>query len=279
MTLISAASIRERLFNLAKSQRVDFNNLLTRYALERILYRLSQSEHAEKFLLKGALLFGLWYGLPHRATRDADLLGFGEMDLQGIQKVFQNIASVKCDDGIFFDFSTVIVSEIRKRVGGFGVRVILQGELAGAKCKTQIDIGFGDAVTPGSEQVTYPTLIEGVPAPQLRAYPTYTVVAEKFHAIWLLGMGNSRLKDYFDLYVLFDRERFDPNMLRRAISATFERRGVVVPLTAPIGLSDEFAMEVSKNGMWNSFLRKNGLDPVALVNVVHKIRGGLGFAI
>lgn len=201
-----AASIRARLLNLAKAQGVDFNQVLVRFALERILYRLSQSVHADRFLLKGALLFTLWYDMPHRPTRDADLLGFGPSDLESIAQTFRDIASVDVNDGMVFDPASVTAEEIGKEAGYAGARVLISGEIAKARCKTQIDIGFGDAVTPGPIDATYPVMIDDLPAPRLRTYPVYTVIAEKLHAIALLGMTNSRLKDYLDLSVLLDRE-------------------------------------------------------------------------
>ncbi|MFP5380938.1 MAG: nucleotidyl transferase AbiEii/AbiGii toxin family protein, partial [Gammaproteobacteria bacterium] len=136
-----AASVRSRLLNLAKAQGVDFNQVLVRFALERILYRLSQSEHADRFLLKGALLFTLWYDMPHRPTRDADLLGFGPSDLDSIAQTFRDIAGVDVDDGMVFDPASVTAEEIRKEAGYAGARVLISGEIAKACCKTQIDIG------------------------------------------------------------------------------------------------------------------------------------------
>jgi predicted nucleotidyltransferase component of viral defense system len=194
-----AASVRARLLNVAKAQGVDFNQVLVRFALERILYRLSQSEHADRFLLKGALLFTLWYDMPHRATRDADLLGFGASDPASLAQTFRDIASITVDDGIVFDPASVVAEEIRKDAGYAGAHILISGELAKARCKTQIDIGFGDAVTPGPVDATYPVLLGDLPAPRLRTYPVYTVVAEKLHAIALLGMTNSRMKDYLDV--------------------------------------------------------------------------------
>lgn len=205
-----AASVWERLLNIAKAEGVDFNQVLVRYTLERFLYRLSQSSHADRFVLKGALLFTLWYDMPHRPTRDADLLGFGPSDLKSIGQTFRDIASVQVADGIQFDPASVSVEEIRKDAGYAGARVMITAELARARCKTQIDIGFGDAVTPGPVQAVYPVLIKDFPAPRLRTYPVYTVVSEKLHAIALLGMTNSRLKDYLDLSVLLNREALDP---------------------------------------------------------------------
>jgi predicted nucleotidyltransferase component of viral defense system len=267
-----AASVRARLLNIAKAQRADFNQVLVRFALERILYRLSQSAHADHFLLKGALLFTLWYDMPHRTTRDADLLGFGASDLESIAQTFRDIASVEVEDGITFDPASVSVEEIRKDAGYAGARVLITGEIAKARCKTQIDIGFGDVVTPGPVHAVYPVLIADLPAPRLRTYPVYTVISEKLHAIALLGMTNSRLKDYLDLWVLLDREALNANTLARAIAATFLRRGTPVPAVLPIGLTDEFATDVSRQAMWHAFLKKNEIAMNSLTDVVAKLR-------
>lgn len=274
-----AASVRARLLNVAKAQGVDLNQVLVRFALERILYRLSQSEYADHFLLKGALLFTLWYDMPHRATRDVDLLGFGASDLESVIQTFRDIASVAVDDGIVFDPASVVAEEIRKDAGYAGARILISGELAGARCKTQIDIGFGDAVTPGPVDATYPVLLADLPSPRLRTYPVYTVVAEKLHAIALLGMTNSRMKDYLDLSVLLDRETLDTNLLAQAIKATFERRGMAVPTRLPVGLTDEFAEDPSRQALWQAFLKKNEIAFEPLPTIVDRLRTGLGAAL
>jgi predicted nucleotidyltransferase component of viral defense system len=274
-----AASVRARLLNIAKAEGTDFNQVLVRFALERMLYRLSQSEHADRFLLKGALLFTLWYDMPHRPTRDADLLGFGSSDLESIAQTFRDIAGVEVDDGITFDPATVSVEEIRKEAGYAGARVLITAEIAKARCKTQIDIGFGDAVTPGPVHAVYPVLIEDLPAPRLRTYPVYTVVSEKLHAIALLGMTNSRLKDYLDIWVLLGRETLNAHTLARAIAATFVRRGMPVPTALPIGLTDEFATDPSRQAIWLTFLRKNQLAITPLLEVVTTLRTALGPAL
>jgi predicted nucleotidyltransferase component of viral defense system len=274
-----AASVRARLLNVAKAQGVDFNQVLVRFALERILYRMTQSQHADRFLLKGALLFTLWYDMPHRATRDADLLGFGASDLASVAETFHDIAAIAVNDGIAFDPASVTVEEIRKEAGYGGVRVIIAGELAKARCKTQIDVGFGDAVTPAPVDSVYPVLLDDLPAPRLRAYPTYTVIAEKLHAIALLGMTNSRLKDYFDLSVLLERETLDTDLLAQAIKATFERRGMSVPDAVPIGLTDEFAHDSSRQSLWLAFLKKNELPPEPLPAIVDRLRSALAPAL
>ena len=267
-----AASVRARLLNSAKAQGADFNQVLVRFALERILYRLSQSAYSGHFLLKGALLFTLWYDMPHRTTRDADLLGFGPSDLESITRTFRDIASVEVDDGIVFDPATVSVEEIRKDAGYAGARVLITGEIAKARCKTQIDIGFGDAVTPGPVHAVYPVLIADLPAPRLRTYPVYTVISEKLHAIAQLGMTNSRFKDYLDLWVLQDRELLNADTLAKAIAATFIRRGTPLPAVLPVGLTDEFATGASRQVMWHAFLKKNGVASTPLSDVVSKLR-------
>ncbi len=274
-----AASVRAGLLNVAKAQGADFNQVLVRFALERILYRLTQSQHADRFLLKGALLFTLWYDMPHRATRDADLLGLGASDPDSVAQVFRDVAAVSVDDGIVFDPASVTVQEIRKEAGYGGVRVIIAGELAKARCKTQIDVGFGDAVTPAPVDSFYPVLLDDLPAPKLRAYPTYTVIAEKLHAIALLGMNNSRLKDYFDLSVLLERENLDTELLAQAIKATFERRGMSVPDALPVGLTDEFAHDASRQSLWLAFLKKNELLPEPLPAIVDRLRSALAPAL
>jgi predicted nucleotidyltransferase component of viral defense system len=271
-----AASVRARLLNVAKATAADFNLVLVRYALERLLFRLSTSAHADRFVLKGALLFTLWYDLPHRATRDADLLGFGPSDTASMAEVFRDIASIAGEDGIVFDPTSVRVVEIRKEAGYGGVRVTLNGQLAGARCVAQVDVGFGDAVTPGPTNSIYPVLLDDLPAPHLRTYTVYTVIAEKLHAVVVLGMVNSRLKDYLDLVVIAERETLDGSTLALAIAATFQRRGTPVPTEElPTGLSDEFALDPSRMALWQSLLKRNDIAHRPLVDVVSVLRAVL----
>lgn len=275
MTRDRAASVRARLLNVAKATGTDFNLVLVRFALERLLFRLSTSAHSDRFVLKGALLFTLWYDLPHRATRDADLLGFGPSDTGSMASVFRDIASVAADDGIVFDPASVRVGVIRKDAGYGGVRVTLNGKLANARCVAQVDVGFGDAVTPGPTDAVYPVLLDDLPAPRLRTYPVYTVVAEKLHAIVVLGMVNSRLKDYLDLVVIIEREALDEPTLALAIAATFQRRGTALPNAPPVGLSDEFALDPTRIALWQSLLKKNDIAHRPLVDVVTVLRVAL----
>lgn len=266
------ASFRDRLLNKARAEKLDYNLLLTRYALERLLYRLSVSEQRDQFLLKGALLFDLWFDVPHRPTHDADFLGFGSAEIPHLEKVFQDICRIEVADGIVFQPDSVKGAEIRKEANYAGVRVTLMGLLDNARCPVQIDVGFGDSVVPGPEDVVYPVILPGMANPKIRAYPRYTVVAEKLEALISLGMLNSRMKDFFDLWVLANHSDFEGALLSRAVAATFERRRTAIPQGIPIGLSDEFITDSQKEKQWQGFLRKNALTPLSLEKVVSELR-------
>lgn len=267
-----AASVRARLLNRARADRTDFNLILTRYSLERLLYRLSVSPRADQFLLKGALLFDLWFDQPHRPTRDIDLLGFGPSELDDLIEVFQQVCVRPSDDGMVFDQGSVQAARIRKEANYEGVRVTLLGTLDGARCSVQIDVGYGDAVTPAAELVQFPALLEDVPPPSLRAYPVYTVIAEKYEAIVSLGMANTRLKDYFDLWFLVVYAEIDEAILFQAIQATFARRRTEVPTATPLGLSEAFAASPIKRQQWQAFLSKSKLIAPDLAEVIAALR-------
>ena len=262
-----AASVRARLLNRARETKQDFNLVLTRYAIERLLYRISISKHADQFLLKGALLFDLWFDIPHRPTRDIDFLGFGSAELPHIEAVFREICTIETHDGVAFQPDTVHAAEIRKEANYAGVRVMLLSVIDGARCQIQIDIGFGDAVTLGPEDVEYPVMLAEFAAPKLRVYSRYTVVAEKFEALSSLGIANSRMKDYFDLWILARHTDFDGDILRQAVQATFDRRNTVLTGRAPFGITDAFAEDAQKQKQWQAFLRKNRLEALALNDV------------
>ena len=263
-----AASVRARLLNRARETQQDFSLVLTRYAIERLLYRISISNHADQFLLKGALLFELWFDIPHRPTRDADFLGFGSAELPRIESIFKDICAIETPDGVAFQADTVRATEIRKDANYAGVRVTLLGLIDGARCQIQVDIGFGDAVTPGPEDVAYPVMLSEFEAPKLRVYPRYTVVAEKFEALSSLGIANSRMKDYFDLWILARTTDFDGDILRQAVQATFDCRKTALTGQAPFGLTDAFAQDLQKQAQWRAFLRKNKLEALELGEVI-----------
>ena len=272
MKKINAASIRARLKNHADNSKQDFNLTLNYYGLERLLYRLSISDHQQNFLLKGALLFVLWYDQPHRPTRDADLLAFGSDDVISVEAIFKSICQIEVDDGIQFDVQSVKGSTIRKEASYGGVRIDIRAKLDGANIRLQIDIGYGDVVTPEPETINYPVLLAELAVPSLRVYPKYTVVAEKFQAICILGMTNSRMKDYFDLWILLRDTSLDPQLLHQAILATLARRQTPAINGMPTGLSEQFALDAGKQIQWNAFLRKNKLDPIFFTDVVSELR-------
>jgi hypothetical protein len=246
--------------HLARQQKEDFQFVLTRYALERLLYRLSRSPHRDAFVLKGAMLFALWGGPRHRPTKDLDLLGRGDNSVERCAQLFRDVCNQAVEeDGLTLLTETVQGERIREDEEYEGVRITFEARLGNARIPIQIDTGFGDVITPGADAVVYPTLLD-FPAPDLPAYPRETVVAEKFQAMVHLGMTNSRMKDFFDLMVLARRFAFDGPLLCRAIRATFERRRTALPSALPTALTAEFYSDGGKQKQWQAFLRKFSLD-------------------
>jgi len=256
-----AASVKARLQNVAGKRGEDFNLLLLRYGIERLLFRLSQSPYADRFLLKGAMLFVVWDEKTHRPTRDLDLLGFGPSEKAELTQVFQEVVTMPVvDDGIVFNPKSVQADEIREDNAYGGVRIRLMGKLGTAEVPVQIDVGAGDIVTPAPETATFPTLLD-FPAPHVRTYPVYTVVAEKFEAMVKLGIANTRMKDFHDVWFLAHRFEFDGPTLRKAIEATFARRQTNLP-QSPEAFTEAFANDPTKQAQWAAFLRRNGLTGI-----------------
>lgn len=262
------ASILARLLVLAKERGDDYSLLLNRFALERLLCRLSLSPHAERFLLKGALLFALWYDDPHRPTRDADLLGFGPDDAANLMATFRDIAAMALGDGIVFDPESVRADTIREDNSYGGTRIHLMARIGSARCALQIDVGFGDAVTPAAEVTAYPTLLKDFAAPVLRVYPVYTVIAEKYQAMVVLGQANSRMKDFYDLAVIARRTDLDGKTLANAIAATFARRATALPDVRSLALTPGFSEDPGKLRQWQGFLNKNKITTSALPQTI-----------
>ena len=268
-----AASVQARLLRLARERREDYQLVLTRYANERLLYRLSRSAHASRFVLKGAALFVLWTGSPHRSTRDIDLLGTGDPSNERVAADFDEILAQEVDDdGVRFDRASLRVASIRDDQRYGGVRVVVPAHIGSAKIRLQIDVGFGDAITPDPTEVDFPTLLD-FPAPRLRAYPRETVAAEKLDAMVQLGLANSRMKDFYDLYVLSQSFDFDGVTLVKAIRATFARRETALPSSRPIALTNEFVEDRTKRTQWSAFVRKSGATELGgLAEVVDSVR-------
>jgi hypothetical protein len=218
------ASVRQRLLTLSQQRKEPFDLVLVRYGIERLLYRLSRSTHAKKFLLKGAMLFAIWSDGAHRPTRGVDLLGFGSADDDELKGIFTELCTMTIvSDGLRFLPESVSAAPIREEAAYPGTRVTLEARLENARVSLQVDIAFGDVVTPAPQEVDFPVLLD-LPAPHLRAYPIYTVVAEKLEATVKLGETNTRMKDFFDLWFLSRKFSFDGPLLR-TLSREPLRRG------------------------------------------------------
>lgn len=246
------ASVRQRLLNLARARGQPLELLLTRFALERLLHRLSVSPHRGRFVLKGALLLTTWFDEPHRATRDLDLLGSGDPSDDALLATFREVMSIDADDGIAFDTTKLQLQPNREDLEYGGSRLRTTAALAGARIPVVVDVGFGDAIEPGAEEINLPVLLD-LPSPRLRAYPREVVIAEKLHAMAVLGMANSRIKDYFDVWMLLHRFELDPQRLRRAVDATLARRGTATLSAVPEGLSDDHSSDPTKQRQWAAF--------------------------
>lgn len=273
----ASASVKQRLLNLSRKTGEDFQLLLTRYAIERLLHRLSVSNHRDVFILKGAMLFALWTGQMHRPTRDLDLLGFGEPGGEGLKRMFAEVCRVESPgDGLVFDAESVTMETIREDQEYGGQRIKVSVTLVQARVSLQVDVGFGDAVTPAAVVVDYPSLL-GMECSRLRAYPKETVVAEKLEAIVQLGFANTRMKDFYDLLVISRTFSFDGEILCEAIAKTFRRRGTELPPATPVGLSGTFARDPGKQTQWKAFLNRSGLSAAeSLEEVVTEIATFLG---
>jgi predicted nucleotidyltransferase component of viral defense system len=267
-------SIHQRLIKKARELGEDPNHVFIRYVRERFLYRLGCSAYKEQFVLKGAMLFVAWTGQSLRPTRDLDLLGSGDSSDEALLRIIGEIIHTQVQpDGLEFDGQNAKISPIREAQDYPGKRIKLPVRLGTASYILQIDIGFGDAVTPEPARIDYPTLLD-LPAPRMKAYPRETVVSEKLQILVVFGMSTSRMKDFYDLWTLSRYFSFDGALLVGAIGATFERRGTPIPQSVPTALTDRFAADRTKQIQWAAFLKRNGLaDPaVGLSEVVQDLR-------
>ncbi|MGB6482232.1 MAG: nucleotidyl transferase AbiEii/AbiGii toxin family protein [Candidatus Acidiferrales bacterium] len=270
-----AASVRQKLFDLARSRNEDFGLILVKYGLERILYRLSCSKHRDAFVLKGALLFELWTQRPYRATRDADFLARVDNSPDLFVGIFKELCVIEVEpDGLAFDANSVKAELITENADYEGVRVTFTAYLERARIPVQIDIGFGDAITPAPVETQYPTLLPA-PNPSLLTYPKETVIAEKFEAMVKLGIANSRMKDFYDLEALSRTLDFDGKMLCQAIRKTFERRKSELPADGtPVAFTPEFSDDTDKKKQWTAFCTRNAtyVTKTELKEVIENIK-------
>ena len=269
-----AASVHQRLLTIARERRDELQSVLARYGVERLLYRLGESPAQERFVLKGAVLFTLWDGSPHRPTRDVDFLAYGDSSPDAVAGAFRELCTADVEpDGLTFLADTVKAEPIRDRQEYGGVRVTLLVTLGAARIPMQIDVGFGDAVTPPATISAFPTLLD-FPAPRVRAYSSETVVAEKAEAMVSLGIVNTRMKDFYDLWLLAGTRAFDGAILGRAIDATFSRRGTPIPTGIPVAFGEAFSRDRERQAQWAAFLSRARLTgaPRELAATVERIR-------
>lgn len=259
-----AKSIHQRLLNVRDKTGENFNNILVRYGLERLLYRITLSKHSDAFVLKGAMLFALWNNVPGRPTRDIDLLGFGNPTHPQLKQLFADACQVIFDDdGLRFDADSIRTDDIRDDQEYLGIRLRLSAFLGNARIPLQIDVGFGDALIPPPQDIEYPTILD-LPTPRFRAYHPATVIAEKVNAMVVLGIMNSRMKDFYDVYVLLNHMSIDDDILVQAIKATFSRRKVELPRQLPVVFSKDFLEDGTKEILWKAFLDRSNLSDLKL---------------
>ena len=273
-----AVSIQTRLARHAKAIGLDPNLVLARFGVERFLYRLSRSRHADRFVLKGGLLMLVWLGETIRPTRDADLLGFGDITEQSLAQIFTDVCNTDVEpDGVEYLTPSIHVAPIRPEDSYGGLRTTLRASLGNAHIRVQIDVGIGDAVTPEPQWLEYPGLLD-LPQPRLRAYRPETSIAEKLHAMVVLGDVNSRMRDFFDIHALAMHESFDGEILMRALRATFERRRTPLPVELPVALTPAFVSIEGKRAQWNGFVQRNRLmsAPASLDVVIERVASFIG---
>ena len=268
-----AASVHHRLLNKAKEYSRPFNELLQHFAIERFIYRLSKNPHADRFILKGALMFWAWSGPVSRPTMDIDLLGKIDNSLEVIVAVMKNVCVMVVEpDGMSFNAETVTAARITEDAEYEGVRVRVQGGLGNARVSLQIDIGFGDVIVPSPSKVVYPALLD-FPSPELNGYTMESTIAEKFHAMVKLDVLNSRMKDFYDIWMLSRTFDFRGKMLAEAVEKTFENRNTPIPIE-PTVFNPSFVNDEAKKIQWQGFIRKAKLSdaPEAFEDVVAVVK-------
>jgi predicted nucleotidyltransferase component of viral defense system len=275
-----AASIKARLLTHAKAKREDFNYVLIRYAAHRLLYRLSKSDYKEQFILKGATLFSVWKnGEAHRATKDLDLRGSGNNEVEELIEIFKKICCQECkEDGLIYPPKRVKGDKIKEGEEYEGVKITLWANLSGAQIQVQIDIGFGDTVSPPAVEIELPIFeFLNLPLASLRTYRQETLIAEKFQAMVSLGIMNSRLKDFYDIWYLSKTSEFEGASLCQALQATFEQRNTPLPIKEPFAFTEDFAKDPDKLKHWTTFLntKKPEMETPMLSEIIAEIRSFL----
>ena len=253
------ASVKSRLLNISDETKTPYIEILQYYGIERFLYRFSKSKYNGKFILKGALMFAVWNVDGRRKTLDVDFLGRYGNTVEEITAVVKEVCGIKTgDDGIIFDPQTVTAVKIKENADYSGVRARFMGHIALTRIPLQIDFGFGDEVYPEPGEIDYPVFLD-FPAPRLRGYPTETVIAEKFEAMIKLGAFNSRMKDFYDVWLLIQKHKFAEKVLAEAIKRTFEHRKTALPEGSKFFAEEIYDPASDRQKLWQAFLNKNNI--------------------
>lgn len=270
-----AASVKQRLLNISREQGRGFDILLVRFALERLLLRLSKSQYRDRFILKGGMLVTQWFDHDNRETRDIDFLGFGSDEPDAVRSIFAEIMQIESDDGLVFDIDAITAIPIREAMEYGGIRLRTVAYLERTRVPVVLDIGFGDALADPGQTIDYPSIL-GMDRPNIRSYPPASVIAEKFQAVVALGLANGRMKDFYDLWAVPRALEIEDAALDAAIAATFERRGMPVPTERPAGLSEAMAQDPTAQQRWRAYGESLDLPATDFQSVLDEIWEMLG---
>lgn len=270
-----AASVKQRLLNISREQGRGFDILLVRFALERLLLRLSKSQFRDRFILKGGMLVTQWFDHDNRETRDIDFLGFGSDEPEAVRSIFAEIMQIESDDGLVFDIDAITATPIREAMDYGGIRLRTAAYLEKTRVPVVLDIGFGDALADLGQTIDYPSIL-GMDRPNIRSYPPASVIAEKFQAVVALGLANGRMKDFYDLWAVPRALEIEDAALDAAIAATFERRGMPVPTERPAGLSEAMAQDPTAQQRWRVYVKSLDLPAADFQSVLDEIWEMLG---
>jgi len=265
-----AASVKQRLLNMAREHGRNFDILPVRFALERLLLRLSKSEYRDRYILKGGTLVTQWFDHDNRETRDLDFLGFGSDEPDAVKSTFAEIMRIEANDGLIFDIEGMSASPIREAMEYGGLRLRTVAYLEKTRVPVVLDIGFGDALADSGQSIEYPSLLD-MERPNIRSYPPASVLAEKFQAVVALGLANGRMKDFYDLWALPRALAIDPAALDQAIAATFERRETPVPSDRPAGLSEAMGRDPTAQRRWDAYMASLELPTPGFQEVLDEI--------
>jgi len=253
------ASISARLQNKARETNRPFSEILQYYGMERFLYRVSRSKYADRVILKGALMFTVWQVPERRTTLDIDFSAHYDNQITALEKMIKDICRISVSqDGLIFDPQTVKGHRIREEADYEGVRIKFTGFLECSRIPMQIDVAFGDIIYPKPKVIDYPVILD-FPKPHLKGYPTESVISEKFETMVKLGLLNSRMKDFYDIWLMMRRFDFDGLKLSEALKRTFTHRKTLLPKDRPLFAEEIYDDKSDRQMLWSAFLRKGNI--------------------